>query len=215
MIIALLASAALAAAEPSASQSLAEASLALEAGRTEQARLMIGAAVKAGAQGSAVDRLLADLAFASGDYRGALPRYQALLAGGLVDARMYERAGISALKLRDLGQGTRLLDKAIGFPAASWRAWDARGVAADLSRDWDKADAAYARAVALAPRNAEVLNNRGWSYLVRGRWNEALASLSEAFAINPKSERLANNLGYGLGGAPQRRRCHRTAAGQQ
>jgi Flp pilus assembly protein TadD len=181
MIIALLASAALAAAEPPASQSLAEASLALEAGRTEQARLMIGAAVKAGAQGSAVDRLLADLAFASGDYRGALPRYQALLAGGLVDARMYERAGISALKLRDLGQGTRLLDKAIGFPAASWRAWDARGVAADLSRDWDKADAAYARAVALAPRNAEVLNNRGWSYLVRGRWNEALASLSEAF----------------------------------
>src|SRR5689334_16062873 len=132
MIFALLAAAALAAAEPSVDQSLTEASIALEAGRVEQARLMIGAAVKGGAQGSSIDRLLADLAFATADYKGALPRYQLLLASGIADARMYERAGIAALKLRDFDQGTRLLDKATGFPNASWRAWDARGVAADL-----------------------------------------------------------------------------------
>jgi len=194
MILALLAAASLAAAEPSADQSLAEASIALEAGRVEQARLMIGAAVKGGAQGAAVDRLLADLAFATGDHKGALPRYLALLSSGIADARMYERAGIAALKLGDLEQGTRLLDKATGFPAASWRAWDARAVAADSARDWDKSDACYARALTLAPAEADLLNNRGWSYLARGRWTDALTSLGQAAALDPKSERIANNL---------------------
>ena len=194
MILSLLAAASLAAAEPTANQSLTEASIALEAGRVEQARLMIGAAVKGGAQGAAIDRLLADLAFINGDYKGALPRYQALLASGVADARMYERAGIAALKLRDLDQGTRLLDKATSFPTASWRAWDARAVAADLTRDWGKADECYTRAVALAPGEAELLNNQGWSYLVRGRWTDALTSLGQAAAIDPKSGRIANNL---------------------
>jgi Flp pilus assembly protein TadD len=194
MIVALLVAASMAATQPSPNQSLAEASIALEAGRIDQARLMIGAAVKAGAQGTAIDRLLADLAFASGDYRGALPRYQVLLAGGLSDARMYERAGIAALKLRDLDQGSKLLDKATSFQGASWRAWDARGVAADLERDWTKADEAYARALALAPAEPELLNNIGWSMLVRGRWSDALTSLEKAAAIDPKSERIANNL---------------------
>ena len=67
MILSLLAAASLAAAEPTANQSLTEASIALEAGRVEQARLMIGAAVKGGAQGAAIDRLLADLAFINGE----------------------------------------------------------------------------------------------------------------------------------------------------
>jgi Flp pilus assembly protein TadD len=209
MILALLAAVSLAAAEPSADQSLTEASIALEAGRVEQARLMIGAAVKAGAQGAAIDRLLADLAFATGDYKSALPRYHTLLAAGVADVRMYERAGIAALKLRDFDQGTRLLDKATSFPNASWRAWDARAVAADFSRDWGKADDCYNHALALAPAEAELLNNQGWSYLVRGRWADALTSLGQAAAINPKSERIANNLELARAavaeGLPQRR----------
>ena len=209
MILVLLAAASLAAAEPSVDQSLAEASIALEAGRVEQARLMISAAVKAGAQGPSMDRLLADLAFATADYKSAFPRYQALLAKGLADARTYERAGIAALKLRDIDQGTRLLDKATAFPNANWRAWDARGVVADLARDWDKADDCYARALALAPTEADLLNNQGWSYLVRGRWADALTSLGQAAALNPKSERIANNLELARAaveeGLPQRR----------
>ena len=209
MILELLAAASMATAQPSPNRSLAEASIALEAGRIEQARLMIGAAVKEGARGAVIDRLLADLAFASGDYRGALPRYQSLLAGGLSDARMYERAGISALKLRDLDQGTRLLHKATGFQGASWRAWDARGVAADLARDWTKADEAYARAQALAPAEPELLNNVGWSLLVRGRWADALDVLEQAAVLDPKSQRIANNLELARAaatqGLPQRR----------
>ena len=62
-------------------QPLSEAAHAIQAGRLDQARLMIGNAVKAGVRGPEVDRLLADLAYASGDYAGALPRYLQLLVG--------------------------------------------------------------------------------------------------------------------------------------
>ena len=58
---------------------LAEAAHALSSGRLDQARIMVGNAVKLGAAGPELDRLLADLAFESGDYAGAQVRYEALL----------------------------------------------------------------------------------------------------------------------------------------
>lgn len=173
---------------------LDEAAHALEAGRVDQARTMIANAVKAGAQGDALDRLLADLVFASGDNAGALGRYQALLLAHPGEARLYERAGISALRLRDIRQAARLLDKATSLNGASWKAWNARGVAADFERDWAKADAAYAQAAKLAPNRAEVLNNMGWSKLVRGEWAAAAALLERAAAADPGSRRIADNL---------------------
>lgn len=189
------AAALLAAAGPApAAAPLAEAAHAIEAGRVDQARAMIASAVKSGAQGAALDRLLADLAFASGDWAGALSRYQALLLAYSGEPRLYERAGISALRVRDVGQATRLLDKAVSLPGASWRAWNARGVAADFERDWAKAEDAYAKADALAPNRAEVLNNMGWSKLVRGDWAAAAALLERAAAADPKSRRIADNL---------------------
>ena len=195
MILAAVAAASLAAADPApAAVPLGEVAHALEAGRVDQARTMIGNAVKAGASGPALDRLLADLAFASGDFAAALPRYQALLLASPSEARLYERAGISALRLRDVGQAARLLDKAVTVRGASWRAWNARGVAADFQRDWAKADEAYGQAVKLAPNRAEVLNNMGWSKLVRGQWAEAAALLEKAAAADPKSRQIADNL---------------------
>jgi Flp pilus assembly protein TadD len=195
MIVLAVAAISLAMADPPpAAMPLSEAAHALEAGRVDQARTMIANAVKAGAQGPALDRLLADLAFASGDFAGALPRYQALLVANPGDARLYERAGIAAIHIRDIVQAERLLDKATSLPGASWRAWNALGVAADYKRDWPKADAAYGRALAAAPNRAEVLNNLGWSKLVRGEWAEAAALLERAAVADPKSKRVADNL---------------------
>jgi Flp pilus assembly protein TadD len=194
MILALLAGGAIAAAEVRAVQPLNEAAHALEAGRLDQARLMIARAVKAGAQGEAVDRLLADLAFASGDYAGALARYMALLPANAQNSAMYERAAIASFKTGKLEEAERLLAKATSLPGASWRAWNARGVLADFGRDWAAADAAYAKAAELAPNRAEVLNNIGWSLLVRGRWKEALSLLERAAALDPGSARIADNL---------------------
>lgn len=173
---------------------LSEVAHALQAGRLDQARLMIANAVKAGAKGPEVDRLLADLSFASGDYSGALPRYLQLLVGNPNDGVMYERAGLSAMKLRNVAQAERLLERAVTFPTATWRAWNGRGVAADYRSDWAVADQSYERAAALSPNRAEVLNNLGWSQLARGRWAEALSNFERAASIDPKSTRIAANL---------------------
>ena len=188
----LLLAAALAVAGPD--PSLAEARHALAAGRIDQARTMIAAAVAAGATGDPVERLLADLAFARDDQHEALARYRALLARHPDDALVAERAGIAALDMGDVREGTALLRGAAALPTAGWRAWNALAATADLRSDWDEADRAYARALALAPARAEVANNRGWSLLLRGRWREAEAELARGAALDPSLKRLANNL---------------------
>ena len=190
----LVIAAAIAAAPPAQSEALSEAAHALSNGRLDQARIMIGNAVRAGAQGPQLDRLLADLAFDSGDYRIALARYEALLTGHPDDALLAERAGICAIYLGDAARATSMIALATASPAASWRAWNARGVLADRRGDWDEADLAYSRSAKAAPGRPEILNNHGWSLLARGRWNEALASLEQAALLDPKSPRIANNL---------------------
>lgn len=200
-MIALLLSVALAGAKPAPApvvqppvQPLSEAAYAIQAGRLEQARLMIANAVKAGASGPEVERLIADLSYASGDYKPALARYLQLLVVSPNDAVMYEKAGIAAVKIADMAQAERLLERATSFPTANWRAWNARGVAADYRSDWAIADQSYATAAELAPGRAEILNNFGWSLLIRGRWADALEKIERASTIDPKSQRIADNL---------------------
>ena len=197
MISVLLAAALAGAAAPPPTtpvQPLSEAAHAIRVGRLEQARLMINNAVKAGISGPALERVIADLAYASGDYQAALPRYLRLLVGNPVDGVMYEQAGVAAMKVGDHAQGAKLLERAVTFPAVTWKAWNARGVAADYQRDWAMADQSYARAAELAPNRAEILNNSGWSLLARGRWADALQNFERAAAVDPKSPRIAANL---------------------
>lgn len=197
MIAAILIAASVAAANPPAqapAHSLLEIDHALAAGRLEQARLMIGRAVAGGASGPQVERLLADLAFAAGKYDDALPRYLQLSAADPKDSLLAERAAITALRLNNVPVAELLAVRATSAPAATWRAWNARGVLADLKQDWPAADEAYAKAAALAPGEGEVLNNRGWSNLLRGDWHAALGLFEQAAARDPGSERIANNL---------------------
>lgn len=184
----------IAAAAPMTPSALDEAAHALASGRIEQASIMIGNAVKAGASGPELDRLLADLAFTSGDYRLALAGYQTLLGTSPGHSLFAERIGISAIHLGDPALASRMIAIATASPAASWRAWNARGVLADQRGDWDDADRSYARATKAAGSRPEILNNRGWSLLARGRWTEALALLDQAARRDPRSARIANNL---------------------
>ena len=199
----LIAAAATAAAASTPSEPLSEAAHAIDAGRLDQARIMISDAVMAGAKGDAVDRLLADLAFETGDYPTALVRYTALLGAHSGDLALAERAGIASIRTGDVARAAILLERATTSPTASWRAWNARGVAADLRGNWSIADLAYAKALALQPDRPEIVNNFGWSLLLRGRWAEALEQLEHAAALDPSSRRAANNLDLA-----------RTAAGQ-
>jgi len=184
--------AALLAAEPAVS--LGDAVQALQAGRLEQARLILDTAVKAGAQGEELNRLLADLAFKSGDHSGALARYEKLAALHPTEPLAFERAGITALRLGDLARASAALEAATALPGSSWRAWNARGALADQRHDWAEADLAYGQALELAPDAPEILNNRGWSLLLRGQWAEAVALLERAASLDPKSRRIAGNL---------------------
>lgn len=195
MIAAILIAASVAAASPTApAPALSEIERALAAGRLEQARLMIGRAIAGGASGPQVERLLADLASAAGKNEDALARYLQLSAARPNDSLLAERAAITALKLGNFAVAGLLVVRATTAPDASWRAWNARGVLADIKQDWPAADDAYARAEALAPAEAETLNNRGWSNLLRGDWKAALDLFEQAAARDPRSARIANNL---------------------
>jgi Flp pilus assembly protein TadD len=175
-------------------EQLLEASRALEAGRLDQARSMIAKAVAAKAPAAAVDRLLAELAFRDGRNAEALERYLGLLKESPTNSLYAERAAIAALKQGDAGRAADLAARATASPAASWRAWNALGVASDLKGDWAAADAAYGRASRLAPDRAEVLNNKGWSLMLRGAWHLALPLLERAAALDPQSTRSRHNL---------------------
>ncbi len=173
---------------------LGDAVQALQAGRVEQARIIVDAAVKAGTQGPEIDRLRAELAFRSGDWPSAFARYQALAALHPNETLTLERAGIAAVHAGNLNRASAALKAATALPGASWRAWSARGAVADLRRDWDDADLAYGRALEIAPDRPEALNNRAWSLMLRGQWADALPLLERAAVQDPKSRRIAANL---------------------
>ncbi|MDQ3079759.1 MAG: hypothetical protein M3R03_07155 [Pseudomonadota bacterium] len=167
---------------------------AIEMHRFDQARLMIAAADAAGASGETVERALAALAFAEGRNEEALKRLTALLRENPDDSMLLEQATIAALRTGQTAIATRFAIRAVRHPAASWRAWNARGVTADRASDWSNADRAYAQADALAPRRAETANNLGWSRLLRGDWPGAADAFERAVTIDPASVRMANNL---------------------
>jgi len=173
---------------------LGDAVQALHAGRLEQARLMLDTAIKAGAKGDEVDRLLAEHAYLSRDWGLAFARYEKLAALHPNESLTLERAGIAAFQLRKPDRAATLLRAATAVPGASWRAWNALGAAADLQKDWDAADAAYVRAHDLGGEQAQIFNNHGWSLLLRGEWNEALPLLEKAAALDQKARRIADNL---------------------
>jgi Flp pilus assembly protein TadD len=192
MILAL----ALLAASASSEAAVAEARHALERGRAQQAREMIGRAVAAGASGAAVDRLLADLALVEGRPEEALARFEALIAtaGSAGEGLLYQQAGLAALRSGKAEQATVLLQKAVALPDSDWRARNALGVALDRLGRWEEADRAYAEGLQLAPGNGMLHNNQGWSLLLRGRWEEAHGHLVVAAAALPDQPLVRANL---------------------
>jgi Flp pilus assembly protein TadD len=179
---------------PPPAEIISGAEHAIEAGRLEQASLMVARAMTAGASGPQLARVLADLAFARGNYAEALVRYQSLVGKAPNNALLLERAGLAALKLGEADRASPFLIRATALPRASWRAWNARGVLADMNHDWADADFAYDRAARLAPDRVEPVNNRGWSLLLRGKWQDSLPYLQQAANMDPASARIADNL---------------------
>lgn len=173
---------------------VAGAEHAIQVNRLEQATVMVSRAVAAGASGPDMDRLLADLDFAKGKYSVALARYEALLKTHAADPSLLERAGIAALKLGEVERATSLLARATSSSRATWRSWNALGVASDMRSEWGKADECYAKAARLAPNEFEPINNQGWSLVLRGKWSASIPFFERAVALQPKSDRARDNL---------------------
>lgn len=209
-MIASLIAAAIAASAPTVVDRIAEAQHAIKVGRLDQARTMTAEAVAMGGSGDDVDRLLADLAFATGNFDQALARFEALMAKAPDEPLLAECAGLAALRLRDTSKAAAYLRRATVLRGASWRAWNGLAIVADRQGDWPTADQAYARAREMAPQSAQVANNRGWSLLMRGQWQDAIAPLESAAGLDPSSKRIADNLDLARAaeadGLPQRRR---------
>jgi Flp pilus assembly protein TadD len=175
-------------------QIISDAEHAIQEERLEQASLMVARAMTAGATGPQLARVLADLAYSKGNYPEALVRYQSLVGKAPSNSFLLERAGLAALKLGDATRASPYLVRATGLSHASWRAWNARGVVADMKSDWADADLAFDRASRLAPNQVEPVNNRGWSLILRGKWQDSLPYLQQASAMDPHSTRIADNL---------------------
>lgn len=208
-MLAILIAAAVAASAPTTADRIAEARHAIAVGRHDQARTMAAEIVATGVSSDVLDRLLADLAFATGRHDQALAQFEALMLRAPDEPLLAERAGLAALRLRDLAKAAAYLRRATAARGATWRAWNGLGIVADRKGDWAGADRAYATAAAMAAHSAEVANNQGWSLLLRGHWQAALAPLERAAALDPKSRRIAANLDLARAaladGLPQRR----------
>lgn len=181
-----------------AAPTLVDTRHALDVGRLDQARDMIGTMIAAGAHGPAIERLLADLALARGENGQALAHYRWLLGQRPDDGALLEAAGIAALRGDDLATGTAYLARATapGVNGADWRAWNALGVAADRRGNFTAAAVAYADAAVRAgtgPGAATIANNRGWSLMLQGHWAEAARQFDQAFAAASKLPHLAAN----------------------
>ena len=170
------------------------AARAIESGRLDQARMMIARVRASGVEDTNVDRLVADLAFASGKNSEALAMYSQLHRKLPGDSSVCERAVLAALKIGAIKQAQSLIDCATSHNRPSWRVWNARGVLADLRSDWTASDAAYAKARAMSPSRPEIANNQGWSYLMRGDWGDARDCFRQAAVLDPSSSRIANNV---------------------
>lgn len=176
------------------SRSPADVELAIDSGRLDQARLMISEMIRAGDSPDDLDNALAYLAFAAGNDEEALARYQARLQKFPGERIACERAGLSALRLNRLAEAKPLLACATAGESEAWRAWNARGVLADLEQDWPEAARSYATALRLDPTNARILNNIGFSHLLQGDWKGAIGYFERARMIDPAIERIGNNL---------------------
>lgn len=200
---------------PNISTHFGDIAEAIHAGRLDQARLMIARDLAAGAVGPRIERLLADLAYASGNYAEAFGRYRGLATAAKSDSLLCERAGLSAMRVGDLREAAKMIDCATRSGKGSWRSWNARGVLADRAGDWAEADVAYQHAAQLAPNEGAVANNQGWSLLLRGDWQGAVVQFERAADLDPHSTRIADNLELARAGVANdlpRRRAGESAA---
>ena len=155
---------------------------------------MVAMAVNAGASGSNLTRVRADIAHMQRKDGVALPLYRQLLAQVPNDPALLERGGISALRLGEMGEAEAMLNRAVALAPSRMPILGALAILYDRKREFARSNRYYALALAEAPEDARLLSNYGWSLMLQGRWAEAIAPLERALALEPRFALAARNL---------------------
>lgn len=119
-----------------------------------------------------------------------------MLDPGNPDAR--EGKALVLIGQGDDEQADELLKDLLAEDSTRWRAWNGRGIAADLRGDYRFASEAYHNAIRHGGDNETIANNLGYSLLMAGDLREASRWLSRAVERYPDSPRLRNNLALAL-----------------
>ena len=192
--------------ETAASDSLDQlrerAEMALETGRTAQAKQLYGAILARAPDDPEALMGLGEAEVLLGEHSAALEhsRKAAGLAGErtYLKARALHNAGVALLLTNRAQQAEQELEAAVELDPTSWRAWNVLGRARDARRAWEEAAAAYERALALAPGEAAVLNNFGMSKLSAGDADGAAAMFVRALEASPDLAPAETNLRLAL-----------------
>ncbi len=102
--------------------------------------------------------------------------------------------GIALLRLGQTDDAIASLEDSVATGPASWRSYNALGVAYDQKMEWSKADTAYRKAQELAPDVGLIANNLGMSLLLQRRYDEAISEFQGALRIEPRLSAARSNL---------------------
>ena len=178
------------------------AAMALETGRTAQAKQLYGTILARVPDDPEALTGLGEAEVLLGEHGAALEhsRKAAGLAGErtFLRARALHNAGVALLLSDRPEQAEQELEAAVELDPASWRAWNALGRARDARRAWEEARVAYERALALAPDEGAVLNNFGMSKLSAGDTDAAAALFVRALEASPDLAAAETNLRLAL-----------------
>ncbi|MCF8709411.1 hypothetical protein [Rhizorhapis sp. SPR117] len=143
---------------------------AIDGGRLVQARAMLAnQRLSEGNQPSTEFEILsAQLALAERRDAQALVAFGDLKTRGVADCRVDAGLGAALVKHQRAREAVAFLDSATQTCPDRWDAWNALGVARDLTGDWKESESAYERAFSLSDNKAGIMNNYGFSLLING-----------------------------------------------
>ena len=131
-------------------------------------------------------------------YGRALTAFEQVLTREPNKFEAREGQALVLLAQGDGEQADELLTALLAEDNTRWRAWNGRGVAADLRGDYSFASEAYHYAIRHGGDNEAIANNLGYSLLMAGELREAARWLLRAVERYPDSTRLRNNLALAL-----------------
>ena len=129
----------------------------------------------------------AELLVARQSWAGAIAAYREAIAASPQDASLRNRLGICHQRKGDAKAARAAYKKALDLRKDYPEAWNNLGTLDHARGRYKQAISAYSRAVQLNPQDAVLHKNLGAAWLARGDVERALEAWTEAFRLDPAS----------------------------